>query len=128
MTSYYTVNQWAIKKSTKNHSYTSFSDYANINDYPEESNLQEMFDEMTDLMNDEIGTTGTNITDPKYLTLLGNICYRGVELMMDEEQGRAGQKERMGFVPKDYMYERDRTRLIRIGTEKGYRSAFKVRS
>lgn len=127
MTSYCTTNQWAIKKSSKNHSYSNFTDYAAANDYPEESNLQDMLDEMTELMNDEIGTTGTNITDSNYLTLLKNICYRGVELMMDEEQARAGQKERMSFVPKDYMYERDRTRLQRIGTEKGYRSAFKVK-
>ena len=116
MATYYTTDQWAIKKSTKNHPYTKFTDYAAVNDYPQESNLQDMLDEMTELMNDEIGTAGTNITDAKYLTLLGNICYRGVELMMDEEQGRAGQKERMGFIPKDYMYERDRPRLLQIET------------
>ena len=74
-----------------------------------------MIDEMSALMNDEIGTDGTDITTDKYLVKLRNICYRGVQMMVDEEQARAHEDRRTLFNPRDYMFERDRVRLRSIG-------------
>ena len=76
---------------------------------------------MTALMNEEIGTLGTDVTTTKYLVLLRNICYRGVMMMIDEEQARAHEERRAIYNPRDYMPERDRNRLRNIGHELRYR-------
>ena len=36
---------------------------------------------------------------------------------MDEEQGRATEDGRPIYIPRDYMYERDRTKLANSGTD-----------
>lgn len=114
MASYCTVDQWAVKKN-----YDDFTAYNK--EYPTEATLQSMLDEMTGLMNDEMGNfTGSNVSDSQYLETLKNICYRGVELMIDEEEGRSGGFNTMQYAPKDYMYERDRKRLQTIGARKGF--------
>lgn len=76
-----------------------------------------MLEEMTELMNIEIGDVTTNITSAKYTTFLRNLCYRGTELMIDEEQGRGTEVGRPTYIPKDYMFARDRQKLQRIGIE-----------
>lgn len=79
-----------------------------------------MLEEATQLINMEIGTT-SNVTSSGYTTYLRNLCYRMVELMIDEEQARQGEAGRSVMIPRDYMYERDRMKLRRIGREMGYR-------
>ena len=78
-----------------------------------------MLDEMTELMNSEVGSVSVNLTT--HLTVLRNICYRGVELMRDEEQARATEIARDVGIPRDYMFERDREKLRRFGVEEGFR-------
>jgi len=80
-----------------------------------------MLEEMTELMNIEIGDVTTNITSAKYIIFLRNLCYRGVELMIDEEQGRGTEEGRPTFIPRDYMFARDRQKLQRIGIEFDHR-------
>jgi len=108
---YLTKDQYAQKQG-----YDTFLLYAAKNtDYVTEEALDDMIEEMSALMNDEIGTLGTDITTAKYLVLLRNICYRGVQMMIDEEQARAHEDKRSLFIPRDYMFERDRSRLRTIG-------------
>jgi len=75
-----------------------------------------MLEEMTSLMNTEMGRAeDSNMTT--HTAYLRNLCYRGVELMIDEEQGRANEEGRSMYIPRDYMYERDRQKLQRFGLE-----------
>ncbi len=112
--SYCSLDQWAIKKD-----YATFVLYAAANESPKEAGLTEMLDEMTELMNSEVGSVSVNLTT--HLTVLRNICYRGVELMRDEEQARATEIARDVGIPRDYMFERDREKLRRFGVEEGFR-------
>jgi hypothetical protein len=108
---YLTKDQYAQKQG-----YDDFNAYvADNEDYITEDALDDMIEEMSALMNDEIGIDGTDITTAKYLTLLRNICYRGTVMMIDEEQARAHEEKRSLYIPRDYMFERDRERLRKIG-------------
>ncbi|MDH3324006.1 MAG: hypothetical protein OEL89_00045 [Candidatus Peregrinibacteria bacterium] len=107
---YITKDQFAHKQK-----YDDWDAFIAANEYPTEDALDEMIEEMSTLMNEEIGTLGTDITAAKYLTLLRNICYRGIIMMIDDEQARAQEERRSIFNPRDYMFERDRNRLRTIG-------------
>jgi len=114
---YLTKDQYAQKQG-----YDDFTAFLAANtDYVTEDALDDMIEEMTELMNDEIGTNGTDVTTAKYLTMLRNICYRGVQMMVDEELSRAHQERRAITMPADYMYTRDRQRLRSIGMKSGLR-------
>lgn len=113
---YLTKDQYAQKQK-----YADWDAFALVEDYPSEAAIDDMIEEMTELMNDEIGTNGTDVTTAKYLTMLRNICYRGVQMMIDEELARAHQERRMVTMPADYMYARDRQRLRSIGMKSGLR-------
>ena len=77
-----------------------------------------MLEEMTSLMNTEMGRAeDSNLTT--HTAYLRNLCYRGVELMIDEEQGRSMEEGRSMYIPRDYMYEWDRMKLRRFGLEAG---------
>lgn len=113
ITVYCSKDEWAYKKAR-----TSWNDYAGKYQYPKSNGLDDMLEEMTALINVEMGRAeDNNLTT--YVTFLRNLCYRGVELMIDEEQGRATEEGRPMFIPRDYMYERDRIKLKRFGLEAG---------
>jgi len=119
ITPYCSITEWCVKQG-----YDDFTAYsAEHTDYPTEDALTEMLEEATQMMNDEIGIKSetTNITDAAYTKVLRNLCYRMVNLMIDEEQGRAHEQRRSQYTPRDYMFERDRRRLQKIGVVKGYR-------
>lgn len=108
---YLTKEQFAQKQG-----YDDWDAYvADNDDYVTEEAIDLMIAEMTSLMNDEIGTLGTDVTTAKYLPELRIICYRGVQMMIDEEQARAQEERRSIFIPQDYMPERTRKRLRTIG-------------
>jgi len=46
---------------------------------------------------------------------LEDLEYRMVELMIDEEQGRSTEEGRPQYIPRDYMYERDRSKVSSAG-------------
>lgn len=121
MVDYLTKNEFAQKQG-----YASWTAYAAANtDYVTSDALDDMIEEMTALMNEEIGVT-TNVTATgTRATLLRNICYRGVMMMIDDEQARGQEAKRSIFQPRDYMYERDRDRLRSIGLRSGARKRAK---
>ncbi len=116
---YCSVTEWCKKQGFSN--FGAFSD--KNSDYPTEEALTDMLEDATQLMNLEIGiqSTGNNISDTGYTTMLRNLCYRMALLMIDEEQARAHEQRRSQFIPRDYMFERDRNKLQNIGRIKGYR-------
>jgi hypothetical protein len=106
MTTYLTNDQWAVKKG-----YSSFTNYSSSNEYPSSSGLTAMREEACAIINRYIGTS-TNISS--YTTYLRSLEYRMVELMIDEEQGRATEQGRPQYIPRDYLFERDRKMLASL--------------
>lgn len=113
---YCSINKWAIKQG-----YNDFNGYSAKHPYPTEDALTDMLEECTGLMNEEMGDLTTNITTERHLKFLRNLCYRMSNLMIDEEQGRAQEQRRSQFIPRDYMYTRDRSKLHRIAISEGSR-------
>jgi len=112
---YCSKDEWAKKEG-----YASWAVYDK--EYPTEAGLDDMLEDMSGLMDDEMGnTTGTEISSTTYAKILRNICGRGISLMIDEEEGRNRGENTMTYVPKDYLHERDRDRLHRIGVLLGYK-------
>ena len=114
---YLTKDQFAQKQG-----YDDWDAFAADNtDYPTEDAIDDMIEEMSALINNEMGTNGTDLSDSNYTTLLRAICYKGIQYMIDEELARAHQGVRTIFIPADYMTERHRKRLREIGKVKGYK-------
>lgn len=110
--SYCSKEDYAFKRAK-----LTWADYADAFDYPTEDGLEDMLQEATALMNVEMGRSEDNnlTTHP---TFCRNLCYRMVRLMEQEELGEAeGDYNR--FIPKDYMFERDRNKLHRFARETG---------
>lgn len=120
ITPYCSKDEWSYKKARSTWGdYTGSPVALSIHAYPSSEGLDDMLEEMTSLMNTEMGRPeDSNLTT--HATYLRNLCYRGVELMIDEEQGRAMEEGRNMYIPRDYMYERDRRKLQRFGLESGY--------
>lgn len=103
----------------KRQGYADWDAYTADNEFPTEAGIDDMIEDMSALMNEEIGQT-SDVT--VRLTELRNICYRGVQMMIDEELARDQGERRAIYNPADYMHERDRNRLRDIG----YRSSARV--
>jgi len=113
---YLTKDEFALKQG-----YASWTAFTADEEFPTEAGIDDMIEEMSALMNNEMGTNGTDVSDSNYTTLLRAICYKGVQFMIDEELARAQQQIRSVFIPADYMTERHRNRLRSIGKLKGYK-------
>ena len=113
VTPYCTKEDYAFKRAK-----LTWADYADAFNYPTEDGLEDMLQESTAIINVAMGRSeDSNLTT--HPTFLRNLCYRMVRLMEQEELGEAeGDYNR--FIPKDYLYERDRNRLLRFGREAGY--------
>lgn len=102
--------------------YADWDAYAADNAFPTEAGIDDMIEDMSALMNEEIGQA-SDVT--VRLTELRNICYRGVLMMIDEELARDQGERRAIYNPADYMHERDRVRLRSIGYRAGARKVAK---
>ena len=118
ITPYCSKDEWSYKKARSTWDDYTGSPVMNTHAYPSSEGLDDMLEEMTSLMNTEMGRAeDSNLTT--HTAYLRNLCYRGVELMIDEEQGRSMEEGRSMYIPRDYMYERDRMKLRRFGLEAG---------
>lgn len=86
--------------------------FASENDYPSAIGLTEFRNDADGLIITE--ARGTPELSTKYLR---NLEYRMVEFMIDEEQGRSTEEGRPIYIPRDYMNERDRTKLNASGSD-----------
>jgi hypothetical protein len=102
-TTYMTNDQFAVRKN-----YANFAAFAADNEFPIEATLNKMRDDAAGIINEEIGVTSNISTHASYLESLE---FRMVELMIDEAQGRATEEGRPVYIPRDYLYERDRRKL-----------------
>ena len=119
ITPYCSKDEFAYKKARTDWDAYTGSPVMTTHAYPSPEGLDDMLEEMTSLMNTEMGRSeSSNMTT--HMAYLRNLCYRGVELMIDEEQGRASEEGRNMYIPRDYMFERDRQKLQRFGLESGH--------
>jgi hypothetical protein len=82
------------------------------NDYPSAITLTSFREDAKAIMDSNVRGT-PSATDTNYLR---NLEYRMVELMMDEEQGRETEDGRPIYIPRDYLFQRDRITLAGIGS------------
>jgi len=116
--SYYcTVTQWCNRKG-----YANFAAYsAKHSNYVTEAALELFLSDATDGINEAIGDLSSNITDARWTSYLGGLCYRMSIRMIDEEQARGQERQRSIYAPVDYMYEKERRKCEAIGMKLGYR-------
>ena len=106
-----TNDQWAILKGFSKFLTDSGAGYVDKNLYPPAATLDLFRDRAKGLMDAEIrGTSSLSAAS------LMDLEFRMVELMIDEEQGRETEDGRPIYIPRDYMFTRDRTRLSASGS------------
>ena len=111
MTTFMTNDEWAIKKG-----YPQFAagvgsvGYLANNSYPPATTLDSFREDAYGIMI----TVARGIPDLSS-DYLRNLEYRMVELMIDEEQGRETEEGRPVYIPRDYLYQRDRDTLAASG-------------
>jgi len=110
-------DQWAILKgftqflSAAGPTPAAGTGYLDKNDYPPATTLDGFRDRAKGNMDAEIRGT-SNLSAAALLDLE----YRMVELMIDEEQGRETEDGRPMYIPRDYMFTRDRDKLSASGS------------
>ena len=106
MATFMTNDEWAIKKD-----FADMVAYTVANPYPSATTLDSFREDAHGNILTE--ARGTPNLDAKFLR---NLEYRMVELMIDEEQGRATEDGRPMYVPRDYMFTRDRAKISGSGS------------
>jgi len=105
-----TNDEWAKKKGYTQFLTDSGNGYVDKNDYPTADALDSFREDAYALI--ITGARGIPNLTAHYLR---NLEYRMVELMIDEEQGRATEEGRPMYIPRDYMFQRDRDKLSSAG-------------
>ncbi len=118
ITPYCSKDEYAYKRAKEDWADYTGSPIGNTFEYPYPEGLDDMLEEATAYINTEMGRSeASNLTT--HTTYLRNLCYKMVRLMEQEELGEE-EGNYNTFIPKDYMYERDRNRLHRFGRESGH--------
>lgn len=117
-TSYNNKNEWAISNK-----YESFDDFefkhpgALINE-----TLEDMQEEATEIINENIGSFNVNITDVRFLSRVKKLHNRMVTRMRQIQIGQGLPGKIPLFSPNDFLIERERKYLqSTIGVVLGYR-------
>ena len=87
------------------------SGFLDNNTYPPAATLDLFREDAYDLIITE--ARGLPTLSANYLR---NLEYRMVELMIDEEQGRETEDGRPIYIPRDYMFTRDRAKVTASGS------------
>lgn len=85
-----------------------------------------MLEDASGRINENIGSFTTDITDSRFTTRLKNLCIQMVKRMrqIDLAQGRVSQIPM--FSPNDFLIDRERDYLQKIGKILGHRLVAKV--
>jgi len=107
---------WAQHKSSKTHSYANWAAYAAAEEWPDAYSLNKALEDGTVEINMCIGLTATNITSINYTDYLELLNFRMTERYFDDNQDAFQNGLRIAsFIPRDYLYERERKKLQDIG-------------
>ena len=121
-TAYADKDQWAV-----NQEFADWDAYAAANpNSPPLATITRLLNKATRIINRNIGSGATTITDERYIDDLEDLCIEMVNRMrqINIAEGRA-QSIPM-FSPNDYLVEREREQLRQIGRVLGYRLGGKV--
>lgn len=112
MATFMTNDYWAQKKGYTKFLADSGNGFVDKNDYPPATTLDLFREDAYAII---VGETN-GVPAATHNNYLRNLEYRMVELMLDEEEGRETEEGRPQFIPRDYLFQRDRDRLAAIGS------------
>lgn len=125
MTSYCDKDYFAQRRSSKTKAYTDWDDYADSEDFPDETSLDLVLQAATDIMNNRWHiNTSSNITNSQDTGTLKDICYKMATRMLGIESGRGTGI--VNFSPGDYLNVNERETLKAIGRVATKRKVGKV--
>lgn len=112
-------NAWAITQK-----YADWDAYAAANpNAPPSATIEGWIEEASWIINENIGSYDTDITDTKYLTRVQQLCNRMVNRMMQIDIGQGLVNKIPMFSPNDFLIDRERRFLqMDVGVNLGYRS------
>lgn len=110
-TTFMTNDEWAIKKNFTQFLSNGSTGYLDKNDFPSAATLDSYREDAHGMILTE--ARGLPNLNAKFLR---NLEYRMVELMIDEEQGRETEDGRPIYIPRDYMFQRDRDKTSSSGS------------
>lgn len=126
-TVYCDKDAWAQHKSSKTHPYANWAAYAAAEDWPDEYSLNKALEKATVELNSVISLTNTNISGAAYTDYLEILCYRMTQRYFDDNQDAFNNGLRTSaFMPRDYLYERERKKLQDIGKASSVRRVGRV--
>lgn len=119
---YATKKDWAIR-----HNYATWAAYETARPgAPSETHINEMLEEMTEIINFEIGSFNSDVTDSRFASFLQKLCLRMTDRAFQVDLGQGTANNIPMFSPNDFLIERERAKIRSIGKILGYRSAGKV--
>ena len=122
MASYNDNEAWA-----KDQNYASWAAYATANpNSPTETHIDEMLEEATEIINMNIGSFNSNITDTRFLSWVQKLHLRMTNRMRQIELAGGKAEGFLGWSITDFLQERERNRLQTIGKILGYYRVGKV--
>ena len=117
-TSYNTKDEWAISQN-----YASWSDFEDKkpNALTLET-IEDMLEEATEIINENIGSYNENISDPRFLSRVKKLHNRMVTRMRQIKLGQGLPARIPMFSPNDFLIDRERNYLhVTVGVLLGYR-------
>ncbi len=90
------------------------------------SHLTELIEEATEIINENIGSFNTNISDSRFLSRVEKLCLRMVKRMRQVETGQGMSGKIPMFSPNDFLIERERINLHNIGKILKFRKVGKL--
>lgn len=115
--SYADEDDWAVF-----HDYTDWATYAAAKpNAPTLTHIQDILQECTDIINFEIGSFSTNITDSRFSDYLKKLNIRMTDRARQVELAGGKVAGFIGWSTTDYLQARERDRLHAVGRTLGYR-------
>ena len=104
---------------TKN--YANWSAYATAHpNSPTEDHIDEMLEEASEIINLNIGSFNSDITDVRFLSRVKKLHLRMVNRMRQVELAQGKNMGFLGWSTTDFLQERERSYLVTIGKILGY--------
>lgn len=114
----------------KRENFADWDAYALANpDNPSIANLTEWIEEATNIINENIGSFNTDISDSRFLSRIEKLCYRMVKRIEQIDIAQGTPARIPMFSPNDFLIERERIYLrFTVGVTLGYKLIGGVKS
>lgn len=108
------------------HDYANWTTYTAAVSTPTASRTEEMLEEVTEIINEKIGTFNVNITDTRFTSRLEKLCIRMTDRMEQVDLARGKPQGFLGWSTTDFLQDRERKYLFSIGIILGHRTLGEV--